>query len=64
MLEKSKILEVMDNLDIYLKNCTKYDVSLNDCVCCYMPYDELLEMLNCFCNEWLDMTAEEFLGTC
>lgn len=26
MLEKSELLEVMDNLDVHLKNCTKYDV--------------------------------------
>ena len=28
MLEKSELLEVMDNLDVQLKNCTKYDVSV------------------------------------
>lgn len=64
MLEKSELLEVMVNLDVHLKNCTKYDVSLNDCICSYMSYDELLEMLNCFCNEWLYMSAEEFLDAC
>ena len=36
MLEKSELLEVMYNLDVHLKNWTKYDVSLNDCICSYM----------------------------
>lgn len=61
MLEKSELLEVMDNLDVHIKNVTDYDVSLNICILKYMSYDDLLTMLNTICIDWVDMSAEEFL---